>query len=126
MTSKLNVNNLGNQADTKEASVDDILDGRSTAWANFNGTGTVAIRDSHNISSITDNGVGDYTANFATAMNNANFCAVTSAGGAGSAVTGSSPNIARTVNDVGVRAFVSTSSAAIDVSEATVAVFGGV
>ena len=36
------------------------------AWVNFNGTGTVAIRDSGNVSSITDNGVGDYTVNFAT------------------------------------------------------------
>jgi hypothetical protein len=35
---------------------------------NFNGTGTVAIRASYNVSSITDNGVGDYTVNFTTAM----------------------------------------------------------
>lgn len=38
------------------------------AWVNFNGTGTVAIRASGNASSITDNGVGDYTVNFTTAM----------------------------------------------------------
>ena len=38
------------------------------AWVNFNGTGTVAIRGSGNVSSITDNGVGDYTVNFITAM----------------------------------------------------------
>ena len=38
------------------------------AWVNFNGTGTVAIRASGNVSSITDNGVGNYTVNFATAM----------------------------------------------------------
>jgi len=38
------------------------------AWVNFNGTGTVAIRASGNVSSITDNGTGDYTVNFATAM----------------------------------------------------------
>ena len=44
------------------------------AWVNFNGTGTVAIRDSFNVSSITDNGTGDYTANFATALANANYC----------------------------------------------------
>lgn len=47
-----------------------------TAWVNFNGTGTVAIRDSFNVSSITDNGVGKYTVNFATSMNNANYSAV--------------------------------------------------
>jgi hypothetical protein len=38
------------------------------AWVNFNGTGTVAIRSSGNVSSITDNGVGDYTINFATSL----------------------------------------------------------
>jgi hypothetical protein len=43
------------------------------AWVNFNGTGTVAIRASGNVSSITDNGVGDYTVNFATAMLDDNY-----------------------------------------------------
>lgn len=43
------------------------------AWVNFNGTGTVAIRASFNVSSITDNGTGDYTVNFATALADANY-----------------------------------------------------
>ena len=46
------------------------------AWVNFNGTGTVAIRASGNVSSITDNGVGDYTVNFTTALPDANYSAV--------------------------------------------------
>jgi hypothetical protein len=46
------------------------------AWVNFNGTGTVAIRASGNVSSITDNGTGDYTVNFTTAMLDANYNAV--------------------------------------------------
>lgn len=46
------------------------------AWVNFNGTGTVAIRGSGNVSSITDNGTGDYTVNFTTAMPDANYAAV--------------------------------------------------
>lgn len=45
------------------------------AWVNFNGTDTVAIRASGNVSSITDNGTGDYTVNFTTAMPDANYCA---------------------------------------------------
>jgi hypothetical protein len=53
------------------------------AWVNFNGTGTVAIRASFNVSSITDNGTGDYTVNFTTAMPDANYCANVSAGQAG-------------------------------------------
>jgi hypothetical protein len=43
------------------------------AWVNFNGTGTVAIRASFNVSSITDNGTGDYTVNFTNAMPDANY-----------------------------------------------------
>jgi hypothetical protein len=43
------------------------------AWVNFNGTGTVAIRASFNVSSITDNGTGDYTVNFTNALPDANY-----------------------------------------------------
>jgi hypothetical protein len=43
------------------------------AWVNFNGTSTVAIRASGNVTSITDNGTGDYTVNFTTAMSDANY-----------------------------------------------------
>jgi hypothetical protein len=49
------------------------------AWVNFNGTGTPAIRASGNVSSITDNGTGDYTVNFTTAMPDANYSAVANA-----------------------------------------------
>jgi hypothetical protein len=51
------------------------------AWVNFNGTGTVAIRESGNVSSITDNGTGKYTINFTTAMPDANYA--TAIGGKG-------------------------------------------
>ena len=43
------------------------------AWVNFNGTSTVAIRASNNVASITDNGTGDYTANFTSAITDANY-----------------------------------------------------
>ena len=46
------------------------------AWVNFDGTGTVSIRDSFNVSSITDNATGAYSVNFTTAMANTNYCAV--------------------------------------------------
>jgi hypothetical protein len=49
------------------------------AWVNFNGTGTVAIRGSGNVSSITDNGTGDYTVNFTTALADANYSVTGSA-----------------------------------------------
>jgi len=51
------------------------------AWVNFNGTGTVAIRDGANVSSITDNGTGLYTVNFTTAMPDANYSAIAAYGG---------------------------------------------
>jgi hypothetical protein len=52
------------------------IDGVAKAWVNFNGTGTVAIRASFNVTSITDNATGDYTVNFTTAMADANYSAV--------------------------------------------------
>ena len=57
------------------------------AWVNFNGTGTVAIRASGNVSSITDNGTGDYTVNFTTNMPDANYTFVGAASHASSETT---------------------------------------
>ncbi|XHB99343.1 hypothetical protein ABWH97_13845 [Nitratireductor sp. ac15] len=50
-----------------------VASGVAKAWVNFKGDGTVSIRDSFNVSSITDNGNGDYTVNFSSAMANANY-----------------------------------------------------
>jgi hypothetical protein len=57
------------------------------AWVNFNGTGTVAIRASGNVSSITDHGAGDYTVNFATALPDADYAALVCHGFGGSTAT---------------------------------------
>lgn len=54
-------------------SMANAVNGSAKAWVNFNGTGTVAIRASYNVSSITDNGSGDYTVNFTNAMPDANY-----------------------------------------------------
>lgn len=51
------------------------------AWVNFNGTGTVAIRAAFNVTSITDNGAGDYTVNFTNAMPDANYALAGLVGG---------------------------------------------
>jgi hypothetical protein len=58
----------------------DVARGVAKAWVNFNGTGTVAIRSSYNVSSITDNGTGDYTINFTTAMPDTNFATLVTTG----------------------------------------------
>jgi len=57
------------------------------AWVNFDGTGVVAIRASGNVSSITDNGTGDYTANFTTALSNANYAVGFATGSTGATTT---------------------------------------
>lgn len=66
------------------AAVKDYVDNTNTspikAWVNFNGTGTPAIRASLNVASITDNGVGDYTINFTSAISDANYAVIASCG----------------------------------------------
>ena len=49
------------------------------AWINFNGTGVVAIRGDGNVTSITDNGVGNYTINYTNTMLDANYAVIRSA-----------------------------------------------
>ena len=51
------------------------------AWVNFNGSGTVSIRNDGNVTSITDNGTGNYTVNFTTAMPNTTFAVLMSSKG---------------------------------------------
>ena len=78
--SQAKVANITNLAGTKTITTDDLIDRAvCRAWVNFNGTGTVAIRASFNVTSITDNGTGDYTVNFTNAMPDANYCVTTSA-----------------------------------------------
>jgi hypothetical protein len=72
MAGQLTISTLNN--DTGVLATQNGMTGIAKAWVNFDGTGTVAIRDSFNVSSITDNGTGDYTVNFTTAMPNANYC----------------------------------------------------
>ena len=50
-----------------------VTNGSAKAWVNFDGTGTVAIRDSLNVASITDNGTGIYTANYTSNMNSVGY-----------------------------------------------------
>lgn len=58
---------------TNSGSATDAIKGSARAWVNFDGTGTVAIRASYNVSSITDNGTGTYQINFTNAMTDANY-----------------------------------------------------
>jgi hypothetical protein len=100
------------------------------AWVNFNGTGTVAIRSSYNVSSITDNGTGYYTVNFTTAMADANYSVVASGNATSGGAVIAQPNSigatwqpsAPTTSSCTV--ILSTFSTMIDVAYVNVAVFG--
>ena len=78
--STLKVNTIQDSSGSNASTTEQINQGRAKAWVNFNGTGTVAIRDNFNVSSITDSGTGVYTANFSSAMSNANYASVVSTG----------------------------------------------
>ena len=72
---------LQNAAGSKSVPVATVVDGTAKAWVSFNGTGTVAIRAAFNVTSITDNGLGDYTINFTSALPNASYAYALSQGG---------------------------------------------
>lgn len=86
--STLKTNNLQAVSGGAVVPIADVVNGVCRAWVNFNGTGTPAIRASYNVASITDNGVGDYTINFTTALTDAN-CAAVGTSGDGSAANNS-------------------------------------
>lgn len=75
MASNITVDTLTKGSTT--LNTDEIVDTNSNqickAWVNFNGEGTVAIRDSYNVSSVTDNGTGDFGVNFTSSMSNADY-----------------------------------------------------
>jgi hypothetical protein len=95
------------------------------AWVNFNGTGTVAIRASGNVSSITDNGTGDYTVNFTTAMPDTNYSVVT--GGHASTSSSAAGRVTEpyslATNSVAIATAASSNGGAADNAIVCVAIF---
>ena len=71
--STIKVNNLQTASGGSNSTPEEIQQGRAKAWVNFNGTGTIAIRDDYNVSTITDHATGQYTVNFSNTMPNANY-----------------------------------------------------
>jgi len=100
------------------------------AWVNFNGSGTVAIRDSYNVSSITDDGTGKYKVNFSTAMSDINYSAVvagkyTESGDAVYNTVGFLRRIATATSYIGVRGIGGNASSSFDdLTTCNVIVFG--
>ena len=77
--STLRLTTISNQSGSSSVPSDTVINGSAKAWVNFNGTGTVAIRASFNVSSITDNGVGNYTLNFTNSVADANYSTLVTA-----------------------------------------------
>jgi hypothetical protein len=71
--SRVRTNELTDAAGNNLSTAEQIRQGRAKAWFNLNGTGTIAERDSFNVSSYVDNGAGDYSTNLTTAFPNANY-----------------------------------------------------
>ena len=71
MTSVLNVDTIANKAGTGPVAL--TKQSAPKAWANLNGTGTIALRDSFNTSGVTDNGTGHYTFSLSNSMDDANY-----------------------------------------------------
>jgi len=96
------------------------------AWVNFNGTGTVAIRASGNVSSITDNGTGDYTVNFTTAMPDANYAAqisITAANHYATSTGGNNSNFTYATNSFKPGLCISQGGVIYDPSQLNVSIF---
>lgn len=108
-----------------QASSGTTTTGALRAWVNFNGTGTVAIRASGNVTSITDNGVADYTVNLTTAMPDVNYTIALSIGGTSGSLPGrlADETTARTTSAFRILAAVNTSFALMDVAQVNVAIF---
>ena len=73
MASELRVNTLKDASGNNSIATSFVAGGSAKTWVNFNGTGTVAIRDSLNASGLTDNGTGDQTVHIGNDMSNANY-----------------------------------------------------
>ena len=91
-----------------------IASSTAKAWVNFDGTGTVAINSAYNVSSITDNGVGDYSINFATSLANGNYTAVGTSNQSGSLGVVRLGSFTKTVSTCDCRLNVSSTSAAVN------------
>ena len=123
--STLKVNTIQNTSGGSSSTPEQIEQGRAKAWVNFNGTGTVAIRDDFNVSSISDNGTGDYTVNFSNSFSNANYCSPVSNG----TTTGGRYGIIADSDSKGTDnarffSFQTSSGSSLDAEEVSIAFFG--
>tara|TARA_R100000278_G_scaffold44106_1_gene38457 strand:+ start:296 stop:700 length:405 start_codon:yes stop_codon:yes gene_type:complete len=87
MASELRVNTLKDASGNNSIGMSYVAEGTAKVWINFNGTGTIATRDSFNVSSVTDHSTGDFSVNYANNMGNDDY-----------AFGGHTPNAGSTMN----------------------------
>lgn len=97
------------------------------AWVNFNGTSTVSIRASGNVTSITDNGTGNYTVNFTNAMTDANYSCLFSAGNdsgsSGNGLWATRVGVSRSTTGIQVLCGRPDNGALADASDSNISIF---
>ena len=134
--STIKVTNLQDTSGGNSSTCEQIAKGRATAWVNFDGTGTIAIRDSFNVTSLTDNNTGDYTVNFTNSFGNTNYCfqlSCTDSGSGGNQTDGytyggwkrGSDSTLRNTNTVRFKVGYTANNVYYDQSEVMVTIFGG-
>ena len=122
-TGKVKTTTIADELDTESTAVTNVINGSAKAWVNFNGTGTVAIRRSFNVSSITDVAAATYKVNFATAMPDANY-STTAMGdiNSGAVITIASASLVPAASSIQLRTY-NFSWAGVDSSYVFIAVF---
>ena len=121
--STIKVNNLQSASGGSNSTPEEIEQGRAKAWVSFSGSGTPSINDDFNVSSITDNGTGQFTVNFTSSMANNDYaCLITTQAGLSAYGFGTGDN---TINTGNVKIFCITHTGGTqDVSHCSVSIFG--
>lgn len=124
--SNLRLDNIGNRVGSIAIPIDTVLQGTAKAWINLNGTGTIAQRDSFNVSSIVDVGTGQYEVNLSASLANANYAR--GYGNQDASITNSAINgrnaTATLVNKFGIQTYRVDTGAFVDITEANAIVHG--
>lgn len=122
--SQVRANEVANAAGTGPAAL--LKQWASKCWANFDGTGTVAIRDSRNVSALVDNGTGQYRLTMINALTNALYGQVFSARAGGALLAGGETSPAPISSAFSVGTLLSNTAAYTDSSVVTAAIHGDV
>ena len=118
--STLQVTNIQATGETASRAVSGV----AAAWVNFNGSGTIAARDSYNLSSLTDNGTGLYDVNFSNSMNNDDYAYSVNGGGGSTHALGNITDSGTFTSYVSLRYRRNDNNSTLDAQEAAVIIIG--